>query len=324
MFSGRKVQVGLGVETTRGTTVVPAFWIRKTEATVDEKRSYVDNDASVGVLADSVGAEIAKEWAEGEVSGYVMDLSFGIILYGAFGSVSSVVTADAGVYDHTFTMSTSNTKPALTIDIKSDVEQNKHPLGTVSSLKISAEAGKLVDFSVGFRAKKGVASTNIPSYEINESLFVGKHVTLKTATSLAGLTAATAIKVRNVEVSIAENIEDHDVIGDSEPVDFASKFVNVEGNIEAMFENVTDFKNLFKAGTKKALRLQAVNSDVTIGTSSRPTLTLDLPLVAFEDWSRKSGNNEIVSQTIKFKGHYSLADAMLIKAVLRNARVNYV
>lgn len=324
MFSGRKVQVGVGIETTRGTAVAPSFWIRKIEATVDEKRAYVEDDASVGVLADGVGSEVGKSWAEGEIRGYVLDLSFGVFLYGAFGSVASVETADTGVYDHTFSMSTSNTKPSLTIDVKSDVEQNKHTLGTIGSMKISGEAGKMVDFVVGMRAKAGVASTNTPSYEIAETHFVAKHVNLYVASDLAGLSGATAGKVRNFEISIAGNLEDHDVIGDDEPVDFASKFVSVEGNLEAMFESASEYKALFKAGTKKALRIKAVNSDVTIGASSHPQLTIDLPLVAFEDWSRKSGNNEIVSQTIKFKGYYSLEEALLIEAVLRNEQVSYV
>lgn len=324
MFSGRKYQVGLGKETTRGTAVAPSYWIQKNDVSVEEKRQYVEDDASVGVIVDTIGAEIGKEWAEGEVSGKVLDRSFGLFMLGALGSVASVEKGgDAGVYDHTFSLSNANNHQSLTIEVKNDVEQKKFALGVMTSLKISAEVGKIVDFVAGFKAKKGATASNTPSYLTTERLFVGKHAILKTATNLAGLGAASAINVRSVEVSINKNVEEHDAIGSSEPVDFANKFVSVEGNIEAMFENASDFKSLFEAGTKKALRLEITNYDVTIGSASNPKLQIDLASVSFEDWSRKSGNNDLVSQTIKFKGHYSLTDAKLIQAVLTNLVASY-
>lgn len=324
MFSGRKYQVGLGKETTRGTAVAPSYWIPKNDVSVEEKRQYVDDDASVGVVVDSIGAEIGKAWAEGEISGNVLDRSFGLFLLGALGSVSSAVKGgETIVYEHTYSLSNANNHQSLTVEIKNDVEQKKFALGVLSSLKILAEAGKIVDFVAGFKAKKGVTASNTPSYLTTEKLFVGKHAILKTATDLSGLGAASPINVRSVEISINKNVEDHDAIGDDEPVDFANKFVSVEGNIEAMFENASDFKALFEAGTRKALRLQITNSDVTIGTGSNPELKLDLASVSFQDWSRKSGNNDLVTQTIKFKGHYSLADAKMIQIVLTNLVASY-
>lgn len=321
MFSGRKVQVGLGKETTRGTAVVPAFWIPKYEAAVDNKREYVNDEASVGVVAESTGAVVAKEWAEGEITGKISDKSVGLILLGSMGTVADALV-ETGVYSHTFTLQNGNAHQSLTIEMKDDVQQLKYALGVVESLKLSVEAGKIAEFSASFKAKKGSTSANSPSYA-TENLFVGKHATLKLAANIAGLGAAAAINIKNCEVSIDKDVEAHDALGSAEPVDFANKTIKISGNIEAVYENATDFKSPFESGTLKALRLSVVNTDVIIGTTKNPSLVIDLAKVSLQEWSRKSSNKDVVTQTIKFEGHYSMTDSSIASIVLTNTQASY-
>ena len=79
MFGGRKYQVGIGKESSRGIAVAPSFWLPKEDVTVDNKKQYVNNDSSMGVIHDSNDARIVKEWSEGEVTGKVRDKSFGLL-----------------------------------------------------------------------------------------------------------------------------------------------------------------------------------------------------------------------------------------------------
>ncbi len=321
MFSGRKVQVGLGKETVRGTAVAPSFWIPKYEAAVDNKREYVNDEASVGVIAESTGAVVAKEWAEGEITGKIGDKSAGLILLGALGAVSDS-TVETGVYAHEFTLQNGNAHQSLTIEMKDHVQQLKYALGVVESLKLSVETGKIAEFSAAFKAKKGASAANSPSY-VTENLFVGRHASLKLAADLAGLDAASAINVKNVEISIEKDVEAHDALGSGEPVNFANKTIKISGNIEAIYENATDFKSPFEDGTLKAMRISLVNTDVTIGAASNPTLEIDLAKVSLQEWSRKSSNKDIVSQTIKFEGHYSLGDSKIAVITLTNTQASY-
>lgn len=321
MFSGRKVQVGIGKESPRGTAVAPSYWIPKYDATVDNKREYVNDEAAVGVIAESTSAVVSREWAEGEISGKIGDKSVGLFLLGAMGAVADA-TVETGVYTHTFTLQNGNAHQSLTIEMKDDVQQLKYALGVIESFKLSVEQGKIAEFSAAFKAKKGASAANSPSYT-SENLFVGKHATLKLAANLAGLDAASAINVKSIELSIDKDVEAHDAIGSAEPVDFANKMIKISGNLEAVYENVTDFKSPFEAGTLKALRVTLENTDVTIGAASHPKLEIDLPLVSLQEWSRKASNKDLVTQTIKFEAHYSLTDSKIASIELTNAVASY-
>jgi hypothetical protein len=72
---------------------------------------------------------------------------------------------------------------------------------------------------------------------------------------------------------------------------------------------------------QKALRLTAQMTGTTIGATSNPTLTIDLAKVKFTEVARKLDNDNTVTQTLKFKAHYSLADSKMITATLRNTVV---
>jgi len=322
MFGGRKYQVGIGKESSRGIAVAPSFWLPKEDVTVDNKKQYVNNDSSLGVIHDSNDARIVKEWSEGEIMGKVRDKSFGLLLFGSFGSVSSALhDTETLVYDHTFSVANTNAHQSLTLEVKNELEHLKYALGVVSSLKITAVVGKFVEFACAFKAKKGSASANAVVYT-SENEFISKHATLKLASDLAGLDLASAVNIKSFEISINKNIEEHDALGSTEPVDYANKEFSVDGNIEAVFEDTETFKSVFESGTLKATRID-IKSDAVIGSASNPELKIDLASVSLQDWSRKSGNNDIVTQTIKFKAHYSLADAKMIEAVLTNLQENY-
>jgi len=322
MFSGRKYQVGIGKESSRGIAVTPSFWLPKYDVTVDNKKTYVNSEASFGTIHDSDGSRIIKEWAEGEITGKVRDKSFGLLLLSAFGSVASVAKiGDATVYDHTFSVANSNAHQSLTIETKNDAQQLKYALAVINSLKITAQVGKFVEFSAGIKSKKGVAGTSSSVYTA-ENEFIAKHATLKLDASLAGLDGASAINIKSIELSIDKNIDDHEALGTTEPIDYANKDFACEGVIEAVFENTADFKDIFESGEPTAMRID-IKGDAVIGSGSNPELKIDLASVALQDWSRKAGNNEIVTQTIKFKGHYSLADTKMIEAVLTNLQVSY-
>jgi len=248
MFIGRKYQVGIGKETARGTAVVPSFWLPKQDVTIDNKKQYIDNDSSMGLISDSSDAKIIKEWAEGEISGFVQDKSFGLMLLGALGTVNSAVK-ETTAYNHTFSLAQTNAHQSLTVEVKNDLEQLKYALCVINSLKISAQVGKFVEFSAGIKGKKGSTSANAVAYT-TENLFISKHATLKFATNLAGLTGATAINIKSVELSIDKKVEEHDALGSLEPVDYANTEFSVDGVIEASFENLTDFKAVFEAALK--------------------------------------------------------------------------
>ena len=322
-FIGRKLEVGIGKESSRGTAVTPTYWLMKTKASVEDQVDYVDNDESFGNISDSADSQISKNMGGGNIEGIVKDKSVGLLLLGALGSVASVQRGgDVTVYDHTFSLLNSNQHPCLTVECKNDLEQKAYALAMIESLKLTAELGKYAEFSAAFKSKKGATAVNSPAYAALENNFVAKMISVKIASTQAGLTGASAIKVKKIELDITKNLVEDMQIGNVEPVDIYNQEFTVEGTIEAIYD-ATTFKALYTAGTKNALRIDLNNSDVTIGSTGHPELVIDLYRCAFKDWKRSDDNKGIVTQTIKFKGEYSITDAKFMTAVLTNLATSY-
>jgi len=74
------------------------------------------------------------------------------------------------------------------------------------------------------------------------------------------------------------------------------------------------------ADLAQAMRITFANTSVLIGATKSPQLEIDLGKVKIQEVSRKMSNNDVVLQTVKFKGFYSIADTMMIKATLRNTQ----
>ena len=319
----RKFNVGIGKETERGTAVTPAIWLKPTSEDYNDEIEPIVTERSMGVIEDSDDQVVAKVFSAGSIGGEVFDKSIGYFLLGAFGQVASAgKIGDAGVYEHSLSVLQSALHPSLTLEIKrGDIEQLAYPNVVVETLKLSAEVNQYVTFEAGLRGKKGQAATSTPGY-VAENYFLAKDIKVKLADNLAGLGAADAIDVKNVEINFNKNIEDKDVLGNDGPKDFLNKQFAVEGSMEMYFSSVYE-KNYALEGLAKAMRLTLENTAVTIGTSSHPKLEIDFAKVKFSEAKPSGGNNDLVSISISFKGFYSLSDSKSVTGVLTNTQASY-
>lgn len=321
-FIGRKINVGLGKETERGTSVVPTFWIPRIDFDFDDKFESVVNESSLGVIEDAENQEITKKWGEGSLGGKIRDDSFGLLLLATFGEVSSALHGgEAEVYDHDFLILQSNQHPSLTLSVKDPQDSLSFPLAVVNSLEIALELGSFIRYTVSFFSKRGTPVVHTPAYTV-ENEFLPKHAVVKIADNLAGLEGAPALKIRSLTLTIEKNIESDDILGAIEPVDFLNKQLVISGSMEVIYED-TSLKTIALEGTKKALGIELVNSDVTIGLATNPTLEFKLAKVKATEWTKTTGLDEIVRQTFGFKGFFSLADAKSITAKLINKTSSY-
>lgn len=319
---GRNFNLGIGKEVDRGVAVAPSFFVPLTSPAFfyDQREDAVD-DAGYGVIAEKTDRVITKKWAEGEMSGNIQDRSIGMFFLAALGQVSSAVkSGETSVTEHTFTLAGSNLHPTFTIVAKNTLQDLSHALCSLKSLKISCEAGKYATFNASMIGKKGAPATTTVIYS-DENEFFSKMILLKLADSLAGLSAAEAIKVTSFDISFEKNAELRYALGSEEPFDVCNQQFTVEGNIDAYFTDAT-LKQLYENGTNKALRIDAVHNK-TIGTASNPRIIIDLAKVQFDEFKYAGGINDCVSQTLKFSGFYSLADASIVKIVLTNTQASY-
>lgn len=316
---GRKVSIGIGKETVRGTAVAPTYWLPKMDLQIDDKVNVITDNSSIGVIEGSVGQDITSQYAEGTITGRLSDTTLGLVLLSVFGTDTPTLV-ETGVYDHAFTVLQSTQHPTFTIGMAGPNESTgyRHALAMVDTLEIDLEINKYCQYKAGFRANMAVAGANTPSFSTTENYFLPQDATLKLATNLAGLTGASAISTRKVSLVVKTNVEEDLTIGNLSPVDRVNKSFEVEGTIEVVYNDRT-YIGLLIADTQKAMRITTLMSSTALGATSHPTLTIDLANVQLAEVTRKIDNDNIVTQTLKFKAHYSLADSKMITATLRNA-----
>ena len=318
----RKFNIGIGKETARGTKVIPAIWLKPTSEDFNDQAETIATERSMGIIEDSDDQVVVKKFASGVFAGELFDQSFGFLLLSALGQVSSVESADAGVYDHTFTVLQSAQHPTLTVEVKrGDIEQLAYPNAVVENLKISSAVNQYVMFEVDIRGKVGESATNTPSY-IVENYFLAKNVVAVMADDYSGIGAGETLDIKSIDIEIAKNIEDDDVLGNDGPSDFLNKQLVIEGSMELNFTTVYE-KNYVLDNTMKALRVTITNDCETIGAVSSPELVIDLAKVKFSEAPITGGNNDIAKVEVKFKAFYSSDDAFSIKAVLTNTKSSY-
>lgn len=324
---GRLIKIGIAKDSSRGTAAAnPVFNMPWDDFDFDEQQAQIQQDQSNGLVENSLGMTIVKKWAEGKIKAPVGDNHIGLILLSLFGTCTTSDNADsnAAVKDHLFTVQQGCQHQSLGFFIDDPVagQDYVHPLGMISALDLSYERGAFVKYAIDIVAKKGTAQAVTPAAS-TDNLFTSKHVIFKIADTAAGLGAASAFPVKSLSLTIKQDIVHDDVLGSDEPSDFVNTEFSVEGELEATWQNESDFKTAFLAGTQKALRIDIKNTDVTIGATARPELVIDLAKVHFQALSREVKLGDMVMQKLKFKAYYSTTDTKMISATLTNITASY-
>ena len=320
-FIGATADIGIKKESVRGTAESSAdFYLPKMTLTYDDVVEQAQDENTIGVIEDMVDAKVVKKIAEGDIEGKISDKAIGLLLYALLGAKAVSGPTDSA-YTHTFTVAQSAQHQSLTFFVDDGNQDYKYALGMLKGMEIVAEVGKFCNFKIGVRSKVGETATLTPSYTA-ENNFLAQHATFKIASNQAGLDAAFATNIRMVNIKIEKNVEDDTALGTIAPVDILNKQLAIEGELELVFDDEA-IKTAMLADTAKALRIQLNNSDVLIGSTSTPKLTIDLHYVKFSNFKRNYGNGDIATASVQFKAFYKIADSKMITATLINAQSSY-
>jgi hypothetical protein len=321
---GRLFALGLAKEATRGTAISAAtYWLPFDDLSFDEKYDNAVADQAVGVIENAIAEYRVKNYADGTFKLPMVDQSTGLLFLGMLGAQAVATHAgESVVYDHTFTMGESAQHQSLTLFIHDPLSGTdySHANGVIHKMDIDAELKKFVQLSVSARAFKGVSQSSFTPSILSENRFIPQYMTFKYATTAAGLSGATAIALKSIKLSLDAGIEDQEVLGNVAPADFLNKEFKVEGSLECIYQNLTDFKNVALAtpNVGQAMLIDLINTDVTLGSSTHPELKITLNQVYFSEYSRPIKVKDLVYQTLKFRGTYKLADSAMITVLLTN------
>lgn len=321
-FSGRKISVGIGKETVRGTAVAPTYWVKHLDVDFQDKLEKIFNESAIGVLDKYSQAEVVKEWAEGKLEGKITDKTFGLILASLFGQVpSSVQRGATGVYDHTFAQNQTNNGLSLTIARKDPNSDKRYALAVLNKIDIECVVGEFIKFSAEYISKKGVATANTVAY-VAENEFVPKHATAKMAANVAGISGASAIPVKSFKLSIERSVEPYFAFGSNEPAEIYNQEFEVKGDMVLRYIDST-YETLWRGDVNQAVDLDIINTGVVLGGGHNPAVKFTLPEASISEWEIDQSKDKIVEQTVGFQGLYNLAATASLTARLTNTIVSY-
>lgn len=315
-FVGRKGTLGLAIESSRGTAVAPTFWVPWSTMSFRDVVEEAREEQAFGVLADSDSKFVTMKMGEGEVEAQLYDKALGAILTGVIGALPN--TTGANPYTHAFTTSNSNQQKSLSLYWKDTDRSVIYPLGTVDSFQLSVEPNGIVEYTVGFKSKvERDFTSQTPVFTSLGNKFLHQHLQFRLASNIAGLSGATAISLKKLEITINKNAMFDGVMGTVEPEDILTQQLSIEGSIELNLEDDT-YKDYMLDGTYRAM-------EIYLYRSSSSSLKIQLPRVDFSQWEDDYKLNEIAKQKINFKANYDAANAadIISTCELINAQSSY-
>lgn len=320
-FIGRQIECGVSVEAVRGTAEATASeWLKKISMTVVPRTTKVNDESTRNVLADSLGTRITQKWVEGDLNGNLHADSLGYFLYNIYGA-EAVATVQTGVYAHTFSEVTSVTKPSLTLFAKeASVDQSVFDNCMVGSLELSAAPDQYLSFSSSFTGVEAASNADTPSYATTYD-FVGRDVSVKLATTEAGLVGATPITLKDLTISWDLGLIPDFVLGQYTPQDVFNTQTAIEGSFTTNFTGTT-FLDLYTTDAYRYMQI-TITGTQTIGASSNPKIIILLNNVAITDRTREDSAGDLVTESITFKAYFNETDDQQSEVVLTNITPNY-
>lgn len=316
---GRQIEIGVGLELTRGTPVGLIKSLKKVTADVLPRADRVIDDNTMAVLEESEGSRITKKWFDGDVEGAVHADSIGYMLLSLYGSVSSVPSGNA--FEHSFSFEQSIEHPTISIYRKDgDILEEVYGGGVINTLEITAKPEDLVRFKANVICANKATSNEAFSYD-KEYDFVGRDVSIKLASTEAGLVGATAIKVKESVIKYNSNaIKDHN-LGSYNPDIYNSAF-SLDIDITKNFVDET-FKDMFEDQDYSYMQV-TIESEADIATGKKAKIVLLLNKVQVQNWAVSGNANDLVVEKMTFKAFYNMTDGEQSTLKLQNLTDSYV
>ena len=321
-FIGRQIDFAVAPEAVRGTAEATAEkTIRKVTCNLIPRAERKVDDTGFGRLEDAERIRTVRRWSEGDIESIVHVDPLGYFLLSLYGDVVSSLVAGS-VYDHVFTLDQTLQHPTLTLFVKDgEVSQRKIPNGVVGSLGLNATTDDYLRFTASFMGKESVTdASSFPALD-TEYDFISRDIVVKIADTEAGLTSATALKLKTLNLNINGNIEADYIFGDLSPEDIYNKEFSIEGEFTRNFNDET-FKDLYEGDDFKYMSI-TITGEADLGSGNHPTITVLLNKIQVQDWNRESSAGDLSTETVSFKAFLNTTDTQQSEITLRNLTAEY-
>lgn len=315
-FVGRRGEIAIAKETSRGVAGSTLFWVPFGKLSFDDKAVIVRETQGLGKIADGDSAYVTNKNATGDIDNETYDKALGLFLSSLIGATPS---SSAGPpYTHTFTLNNTNQHQSLTIYYQDPDYTKVFTNAVVDKWKMKIAENAIVEHTWSFASRASDDwSTLTPNYTSLGSKFLHQHLNFKLAATIAGLAGATKISLKNLELNVDANAMFDNALGTVEPQDVLNQQFSVSGKL-TLNKNDDTYRQLMLGGTYQSLQIVLTNTANSI-------LTIQLPRVHFPNWQQDRSLDKITSQTIDFVANYDAANALDIISTLTlvNTQASY-
>lgn len=321
---GRLGYLGLAIEATPGTPEAsPDVFIPFTENSLrGHHEPLMDTAARTSRVMD-YSSVAGKRWGEGDLTMYLDSINAGYLLKLAFGEEARTQkNATPPVHDHLMIPTVSgNTVTAATLwDNKGvDAEQYSYAAIDVCEIEVANDGIATIKGSFMSKAPSTVAAPSLTT--TSGTLFTWKDMSAKFGATVAAALAATATKITNFKLTIANNLELNYKSGSNQPDTITYGSVEVTGSYTLFFENATDRDNYYNL-TKRSLVVTLTGASLGSGFSEQ--VQIILKKIVLEDIDMETGLDDLFALTANFRAEWDQDQAGYAEVTLRNGKAtNY-
>ena len=266
-YIGRSIYLGIAKETTRGTAPAsPDFWLRLLAQNHKQQVDYLHSQGSQGTIVENAHAEVDKQWAEGGFDAEIEPDSIGLVLLSLMGGVVSAPEGTGHLHTYDLDDNSANHQ-SLAVYTAEPARDETFPLACMDSLTFNFERGKILDFSANYISQAGSAGSHTPAFT-DLKVFRPKDFHFYIADDIAGLATADEVFLKSFNLEFNKNLEHDDVLGLESPQNFLNKVFSTSATMELFHKDET-YRNLFKAGTPKAIRVKIENPNLEIDEATK-------------------------------------------------------
>lgn len=311
---GRKTAVGIGLETTKGTAVEPAYFFPHLEGAFKDVSEIKTNESAYGNISKYNSVDVMSLAGEGSVKGklFIKSLYYWLALVFGQKPATSNITDDTTAKKHSFTLLNENTHLSSTISIKNAIDAKQFSYAMLESAKFEWSPDDYPTVELNFVSKKSVdkqQSEIIVGY-IDDAEFLPRHGYVKIADSLSGLASDTTTQVlRSFSIEFKKNLVKDMLKGDV--ADIFNMAFEVSGSLERTFTD-KDYRNKALNGENMAMEIGFIDDKNKAGTETPTSLKFTMPKVAFNSYEQSDSLDEVSTESVDFT---ALFDATTGKTV---------
>lgn len=321
---GSLVSFGYGQEATRGTAVAPTRWIGRYDLSFIPKSDKIVNESAFNHIMKNSGMKSLRNYGEGSITAKLFDEAIGDFFKMIAGQepTSVAVPSQSGAIDHTFSLLNSNMHPSYTFAIsEGEVSDKRFPGGMISSLSLDIAVDDYAKMTAEFISEEGADASNTVATS-QETEFIPDHASIKVIAKGGDLSAAAVVAdVRSASLEMNMGILRKETLSNKR-VNPRNGRMEITGEIEIYYNNTT-FREYYENDTELALRIELENTEVTIGVSTHPKVTVDVPFMMIENWEPDYSNDDLVPQTLSIRGFLDADSGVALSLKVRNTVANY-